>query len=254
MNGGPSAAVLLRDDDTHRQQPSQRRAQRRHYCPRRSRQNHAGRCHAAPKRHLPGQRAGDGAGDGLQRARTRARHHDSGQEHRRRIRPRQDQHRRHTGARRLRRRGGADTGHGGRRHAAGRRLGRAAAADPLRAEEGARSRATAGRVHQQDRPARCAHRRGAGRDLLAVHRSRCHRGADRVPGGLHQRARRHRDAGPGAAFERSATAVRSHRADTARTAGRRRGLDAVPGQQSPTISTTTTTSAVWPSAGSRTEA
>ena len=37
---------------------------------------------------------------------------------------------------------------GRRRHVAGRRLGGAAAADPLRAEEGARSQATADRLHQ----------------------------------------------------------------------------------------------------------
>ena len=55
-----------------------------------------------------------------------------------RVPRRQDQHRRHARPRRLRRRGRAHAGDGRRRHAAGRRLRRAAAADPLRAEEGAR--------------------------------------------------------------------------------------------------------------------
>ena len=59
------------------------------------------------------------------------------------------------------------------------------------------ARAAAGGVHQQDRPPRRAHRRGARRDLRPVHRPRRHRGAARLPGRLHQRPRRHRDARPG---------------------------------------------------------
>ena len=70
-----------------------------------------------------------------------------------------DQHRRHAGPRRLRRRGRAHAVDGRRRDAAGRRVGRAAAADALRAAQGARARPAADRRHQQDRSARRARRR-----------------------------------------------------------------------------------------------
>ena len=75
------------------------------------------------------------------------------------LRRRQDQHRRHAGPRRLRRRGRAHAQDGRRRPAAGRRLRGPAAADPLRAQEGARGAAAAGRGDQQDRPRRRARRR-----------------------------------------------------------------------------------------------
>ena len=99
-----------------------------------------------------------------------------------------DQHRRHAGPRRLRRRGRADAVDGRRRDAARRRVGRAAAADALRAAQGARAPAAADRRHQQDRPARRAPAGSAERDLRPVHRSRRDRGAARFPGALHQRA------------------------------------------------------------------
>jgi len=49
-------------------------------CPRRPRQDDAGRQAARAVRHLPRQPAGGRAGDGLQRHRARARHHHPGQE------------------------------------------------------------------------------------------------------------------------------------------------------------------------------
>ena len=58
-----------------------------------------------------------------------------------------------------------------RRHAAGGRQRRSAAADPLRADEGARSAAAAHRGDQQDRPPRRAHSGSAERNLRSVHRS-----------------------------------------------------------------------------------
>ena len=62
-----------------------RRPQHRHHRPRRPRQDHAGRRHAAPDRRLPRQRAGGRARDGLERARARARHHHPREEHDRRV-------------------------------------------------------------------------------------------------------------------------------------------------------------------------
>ena len=112
-----------------------------------------------PGRHLPRQRGDDRAGHGLERTRARARHHHSGQEHGRRLRRLQDQHRRYSWPRRLRRRGRARAQDGRWRRAARRRLRRPAAADPLRAQQGARSEAHADPGHQQDRPPRRARRR-----------------------------------------------------------------------------------------------
>ena len=84
---------------------------------------------------------------GLERPRARARHHHPGEEHRRALGRREDQHRRHARPRRLRRRGGAHAAHGRRRAAPGRRLRGAAAADPLRARRrrsgGTRARSSA---------------------------------------------------------------------------------------------------------------
>ena len=70
--------------------------------------------------------------------RARARYHDPGQEHCGLDRRCQAQHRRHTGPRRLRRRGRAQPAHGGRGAAAGRRQRGPAAADAVRAAQGAR--------------------------------------------------------------------------------------------------------------------
>ncbi len=80
------------------------------------------------------------------------RHHDPRQEHVGPLRRRQDQHRRHPGPRRLRRRGRAHAADGRRRAAARRRLRGPAAADALRAAQGARARPPADRGDQQDRP------------------------------------------------------------------------------------------------------
>ena len=66
-----------------------------------------------------------------------------------------------------------------------------AAADPLRAAQGVRARPAADRRHQQDRSRRRAGEGSAERGLRPLHRSRRHRRADRVPGALHQRPRRH---------------------------------------------------------------
>ena len=70
--------------------------------------------------------------------RARARHHDPGQEHRDRLRRRQDQHRRYARPRRLRRRGRAGADHGRWRAAAGGCHRGTVAADALRAAQGAR--------------------------------------------------------------------------------------------------------------------
>ena len=160
---------------------------------------------------LPRQRARRRAGHGQQRAGARARHHHPGQEHRRALRRHPDQHRRHAGPRRLRRRSRARAVDGRRRGAAGRRRRRAAAADPLRAAQGVRARPAAGRRHQQDRPRRRARQGSAERGLRPVHRPRRHRGADRVPGALHQRPGRHGDDRPRRARRGPAPALRRHR-------------------------------------------
>ena len=178
-SAGPRDSQL---DDTEQRRPRRkpppsagsptRHPKHRDRRPRRPRQDDAGRRHAPPERHLPRQRGGGRPGHGLERPRARARHHDPREEHRRRLRGREDQHRRHARPRRLRRRGGAHALDGRRRPAARRRLRGAAAADALRAEEGARARPARRGVHQQDRPPRRAHRRGAGRGLRSLHRPR----------------------------------------------------------------------------------
>ena len=183
-------------------------------------------------------------------ARARARHHHPGQEHRGRVPRREDQHRRHARPRRLRRRGRAHAGDGRRRAAAGRRLGRTAAADPLRAQEGARARPAADRLHQQDRPRRRAHGRGARRGLRPLHRPRRQRGAARLSrSSTPTPAPARRRATWRSRVERPAAAVRPHRRRAARPARRARGADR---SSSATTSTTTTTSAASRSAASST--
>ena len=98
--------AFRRKNTSYRRQPAP--PQRRHHRARRSRQDHARRCAAAPERHLPRQRARGRARDGQQRPRARARHHHPREEHRRPLPRRPDQHRRHAGPRRFRRRGRAD--------------------------------------------------------------------------------------------------------------------------------------------------
>ena len=119
-----------------RQSPAAQRGYRR---ARRSWQDHARRRAAAAERPVSGQRGRRRACDGFERARARARHHDSGQEHGRPLRRPPHQHRRHTRPRRLWRRGRAHVVDGGRRDAARRRVGGPPAADALRAPQGARA-------------------------------------------------------------------------------------------------------------------
>ena len=102
---------------------------------------------------------------GLQRPGARARHHHPRQDHRRPLSRRQDQHRRHARPQRFRRRSRARAQDRRRRHAAGRRQRRPAAADPLRAQQGARSQAAADRRHQQDRPPGRARRRKCSNEI-----------------------------------------------------------------------------------------
>ena len=85
----------------------------------------------------------------------------------------------------------------GRLGAAARGRGRgAAAADALRAPEGDGPPPAGRRRDQQDRPRRRPPGRGPRRRLRAVHGPRRRRAPDRVPGRLHERQGRHRDARP----------------------------------------------------------
>ena len=102
----------------------------------------------------------------------------------------EDQHRRHAGPRRLRRRGRARPVDGRRRHPSRRRGGRSDAADPLRPAQGPRPRPPADRDHQQDRSPRRAARRSAQRSVRSDDRARRVRRADRFPDPLRQRPRR----------------------------------------------------------------
>ena len=196
--------------------------ERGHHRARGPRQDDAGGWPAAAERGVPRQPAGRRARDGQHRPRARARHHHPGQEHRRPLQGHPDQHRRHARPRRLRRGSRAHAVDGRRRDAAGRRLRGPAAADALRAAQGARARAAADRRAQQDRPRRRPTAGGAERGLRPVHRPRRHRGPDRVPGALRERARRRRDDGPGQAWRQPATAVRRHRRFCAAAQGRSR--------------------------------
>ena len=77
---------------------------------------------------------------------------------------RQDQHRRHPGPRRLRRRGRARAEDGQRRSAAGRCSRGLHAPDPFCSAEGSAAEPVSGHRRQQDRPSRCPHCRGHRRD------------------------------------------------------------------------------------------
>ena len=210
-----------------------RRPQHRHHRPRRPRQDHAGRRHAAPDGRLPRQRAGRRAGDGLVRARARARHHDPREEHHRHAGRASSINIVDTpGPRRLRRRGRAHARHGRRRPAPGRRLRGPAAADALRPRQGARGGPRAGRLPQQDRPRRRAPRRGARRDLRPLHRPRRQRGSSstsrsstrtRAPGTATRDL-----AAPGADLRPLFETIVAH---APRAAARARRAHAVPGQQ-----------------------
>ena len=177
-------------------------------CACRPRQDDARGRHALAERDLPRQPGRPGAGSRLDGPRAREGHHDHGEEHRRDLHPaearnrdqgtrwiaprrrRQDQHRRHTRARRLRRRGRTHPAHGRRRHAARRRRRGAASPDPRRPAQGPGAGTAGDRGHQQDRPQGRTRRRGPGRDLRPVHRPRRHRGTDRLPRAVRRRPRR----------------------------------------------------------------
>ena len=150
---------------------------RRHYRPRRPRQDHPGGRNAQAGRHLPREPGHGGARHGLQRSGAGARHHHSGQEHRRPLQGREDQHRGHAGPRRFWRRGGADPQDGQRRHPAGGRRRGSHAPDPFCAEQGTGAGPQGHRGGQQGGPPRPAHPRGHGRGAGAAAGSERHRRA-----------------------------------------------------------------------------
>src|SRR6202171_6302036 len=90
-----------------RQKKSYETSQRRHYRPRRPRQDHAGRSPAAAIRHLSRKPARGVARDGFQRPGARARHHHYRQGGVGAVEGYPHQHRRYAGPRRLSRRGPA---------------------------------------------------------------------------------------------------------------------------------------------------
>ena len=98
-----------------------RPAQRGHRGPRRPREDHPGRRHAAPVRGVPGQPGGRGPGARLHGPGAGEGHHHPGQADRGGVPRGADQRGRHPRPRRLRRRGRADPAHGRRRAAAGHR-------------------------------------------------------------------------------------------------------------------------------------
>ena len=166
------------------QKKSYETSQRRHYRPRRPRQDHAGRSPAAAVRHLSRQPARGRARDGFQRAGARARHYHSGQGGVGAVEGHPHQHRRYAGPRRFRRRGRAHPEHGGRRAGAGGRRRRSAAANQVRCVQGAEGWAEADRRHQQGRPSRRAADRSDQRGVRPVCRTRRQRRAARFPNPL----------------------------------------------------------------------
>ena len=125
------------------------------------------------------------------------------------LRRDEDQHRRHAGSRRLRRRGRARPDDGRRRAPARRRERGAAAADALRAAQGARGEAAGDPRRQQGRPAGRADRGGRERGLRALPRPRRRREPDRVPDRLHECPRGPRRPRAGSARRRPAAALRA---------------------------------------------
>ena len=176
-----------------------RHPERRHHRPRRPREDHAGRRDALAGRHLPRERVGPRADHGLDRPRAGEGHHDHGEEHRDHLSRDEDQHRGHARPRGLRGRGRAHPDAGRRRPPPGRRRRGPAAPDPLRAAEGPRGRAPAGRRDQQDRPGGRPAGPGPGRGLRPVHRPRRRREPAGLPGDLHRRPPRHGHRAPGRA-------------------------------------------------------
>ena len=161
-------------------------AQHRDHRACRPRQDDPGRPAAAAVRHLPREPAGSRAGDGQQRPRARARDHHPRQMHLGGLEGCPDQHRRHAGPRRFRRRGRAHPVHGRQLPPAGRRGRGADAADQVRARQGLAQRAAADRGDQQGGQARAALDRGPERDLRPVRRTRCRRAPARLPAHLRQ--------------------------------------------------------------------
>ena len=161
----------------------------------------------------------------------------------------EDQHRRHAGPRRLRRRGRARPDDGRRRAPARRRERGAAAADPLRAAQGARGAAAGDPRRQQGRPARRADQGGRRRGLRALPRPRRRRGADRVPDRLHQRAGR---AAPASSRTSSPTTWRRSSSSCSSASRRRSTTPTTRCRRSSPTSTRRRTSAGSRSAGSST--
>ena len=201
-------------------------SQHRDHRPRRSRQDHAGRCPAQAVGGLPPEPEGGSPGARQQRPGARARHYDSRQVHVRRLGRHAHQHRRHAGPRRLRRRGGAHPQHGGRRHRAGGRRRGAAAADQVRGLQGPQAGPQAHRRHQQDRPARRAPQRRPERDLRSVRGPGRQRRAARLSRALRLGPRGLDGARSCRPAHRSGAAVRPH--PEARAAAGRRGRPVPP--------------------------
>ena len=184
VNRVPASARLhVSDSELHgpiRRSYPQRRDRRA----RRPRQDDAGRPVAATVGKPARARPGAGAGDGLQRPRTRARHHHSRQEHGDRLAGLEDQHRRHARTRRLRRRGRAGAVDGRFGAAAGRRGRRTDAADDVRHPQGAGARVAADRRRQQGGPAGGASGMGGRADIRSVRPAGRHARAARFSGAL----------------------------------------------------------------------
>ena len=183
--------------------------QRRDRRARRPRQDDARRRDALAVGRLPREPGRGRARARLDRPRAREGDHDPRQEHGRPLRQHEDQHRRHAGPCRLRRRGRARPDDGRRRAPARRRERGAAAADPLRAAQGARGAAAGDPRRQQGRPARRADQGGRRRGVRALPRPRRRRGAGRVPDRLHERARGPRRRRAGGARRRPRPALRA---------------------------------------------
>ena len=202
-------------------------SQRRHYRPRRPRQDHPGRPAAAAVRHLPRQPAAGRARHGFQRSGARARHHHPGQGDLDPLAGHPHQHRRHARPRRFRRRGRAHPQHGGRRAGAGRRRRGSAAADQVRGVEGAEDGAQAHRRDQQGRPLRRPPGRGGQRGVRPVRGARRHRRAARFPDPVRLgQGRLDGDQPRRLARRRHEAAVRSDRAPRQAADGRGRAVPA----------------------------
>ncbi len=161
------------------------------------------------KRHLPGAPGRTGPRDGLHRPGAGEGDHDHGENRLRGLPRRQDQHRGHPRARRLRRRGGADAQDGGRGPAPRRRFGGAASADAFRAQQGAGEGTSRRPGGEQGRPPGCQDRRGDQRSVRPLHRSGCDGRPARVshpayecPGGGRTGSRRGGVARPSTAVRR----------------------------------------------------